>query len=211
MPLSRREFLFLGGAAGATAAAGVVVPIAISSRNDRSDGGSAAPPTTAEPTTTTTTTTTTEPPTGGEEMAAPVEMAQGYPRVKVASMGSLEVDTPVMFEYPLKGQSNMLVKLGRPARGGIGPDGDVVAYSNQCTHMGCVLTDYDGDHKVLGPCPCHFTTFDLTLDGEVTLGHATEKLPRVILEMADGDIFAVGVDRLIYGHDDNLAGGEPVA
>ncbi len=209
VPLSRREFLFLGGAAGATAAAGVVVPIAISSRNDGSEGGGAAPPTTGT-TTTTSTTTTTEAP-GGGETAPPVETAQGYPRVMVASMGSLEVDTPVMFEYPLKGQGNLLVKLGRPARGGVGPDGDVVAYSNQCTHMGCVLTDYDGQHKVLGPCPCHFTTFDLTLDGEVTLGHATEKLPRVILEMDGDDIFAVGVDRLIYGHDDNLAGGEPVA
>ncbi len=210
MPLSRREFLFLGGAAGATAAAGVVVPIAISSRNDKSEGGGAAPPTT-EAATSTTTTTTTEAPATGDEAAVPPEMAQGYPRVKVASLGSLEVDTPVMFDYPLEGQGNMLVKLGRPARGGVGPEGDVVAYSNQCTHMGCVLTDYDSEHKVLGPCPCHFTTFDLTLDGEVTLGHATEKLPRVILEMADGDIFAVGVDRLIYGHDDNLAGGEPVA
>ncbi len=34
------------------------------------------------------------------------------------------------FEYPQEGQTNFLVKLGRPAAGGVGPDGDVVAFSD---------------------------------------------------------------------------------
>lgn len=134
-----------------------------------------------------------------------------YPRQRVASLSSLRTGEPVFFDYPLVGQSNILVKVGAPAEAGIGPDGDIVAFSNLCTHMGCPLTEFQADHGVLGPCPCHFTTFDLARDAQVTLGQATQQLPRVLLTPDGDDIYAVGILRLVYGYSDSLRGGERVS
>ncbi|MBI4259434.1 MAG: twin-arginine translocation signal domain-containing protein, partial [Actinobacteria bacterium] len=47
-----------------------------------------------------------------------------YPRVKVAQLSAVRVGEPVTFEYPLRGKPAMLVKVGSPAKFGIGPDGD---------------------------------------------------------------------------------------
>ncbi len=134
-----------------------------------------------------------------------------FPSVRVASLADLRVGEPVMFDYPLMGQSNMLVKIGREATLGIGPDRDIVAFSNICTHMGCPITDFQAEHGVLGPCPCHYTTFDLARDGQVTLGQATQSLPRVALDIDGDDIVAIGLERLVYGHHDSLRGNEMIS
>jgi arsenite oxidase small subunit len=100
----------------------------------------------------------------------------------------------------------MLVKLGVPAGGGVGPQQDIVAFSTLCTHMGGPLAgQYRGQHKVLGPCPFHLTTFDLTKHGMVVSGQATESLPQIVLETRGDDIWATGVMGLIYGYHSNLA------
>lgn len=151
---------------------------------------------------------TLETPTkGGVRDGAAGKSISAYPRLKVGSLSGLKAGQPVTFDYPLKGLKNLMVKLGEPAHGGVGPDRDVIAHSVLCTHMGCPLDGaFDKDHNVLGPCVCHFTTFDLTLGGMPVTGCATEPLPRVILEVdSAGTIFAVGVDGLIYGQRDNLS------
>lgn len=134
-----------------------------------------------------------------------------YPRQRVASLAELRAGEPVFFDYPLVGQSNMLVKVGAPAEAGIGPDADIVAFSNLCTHMGCPIDTYQAEHGVMGPCPCHFTTFDLAHDAQVTLGQATQQLPRVLLTTDGDDIYANGVLRLVYGYNNSLVGGTPVS
>ena len=100
------------------------------------------------------------------------------------------------------------MKLGTEAGGGIGADKDIVAFSSLCTHMGWGLSDtritYRKEHKMLGPCPLHLTTFDLTRYGMVVAGHATEALPQIVLEVDGDDIIATGVLGLIYGKRDNL-------
>ncbi len=132
----------------------------------------------------------------------------GYPRIRVAAISDLAEGEPVRFEYPLQGQSNILIKLGRAAAGGIGPDADVVAFNELCTHMGCPIGSlFNQEHAVLGPCACHFTTFDLTHRGMVVIGQATENLPQVVLELAGDDIMAVGVNGIVYGYRNNLLDG----
>lgn len=138
-------------------------------------------------------------------------VAQMYPQHQVASLADLTVGEPVMFDYPLVGQSNMLVKLGVPTPLGVGPDSDVVAFSNICTHMGCPIVDFDTDHNVLGPCPCHYTTFDFAIDGQVVMGQATQKLPRVVHDTDGENVTAIGLLRLVYGHQDSLVGAELVS
>jgi arsenite oxidase small subunit len=142
-------------------------------------------------------------------------MAQGvralrasYPRQKVASLADLKTGVPLAFSYPYANVRNLLVKLGTPAGGGVGPGRDVVAFNQQCTHMGGPLDGtYKPEHQVLGPCPLHLTTFDLTRHGMVVSGHATESLPQVVLEVQGNDIVAVGVQGLIYGFSANVGRG----
>ncbi len=131
-----------------------------------------------------------------------------YPRRKIGRLSQLTVGQPVSFQYPWRdfNSTNMLVKLGVPAGGGMGPDQDIVAFSTLCTHMGGPLAgQYRRQYRVLGPCPFHLTTFDLTKHGMVVAGQATESLPQIVLEVKGEEIWATGVMGLIYGYHSNLA------
>ncbi|MBI86151.1 MAG: arsenate reductase (azurin) small subunit [Planctomycetaceae bacterium] len=146
----------------------------------------------------------------GETLLA--EVAE-YKRKKVASLGDLKVDTPMPIFYPFDATDlnslSFIVKLGVPASGGVGPNSDIVAFSTLCTHVGGDLSEtsktYLKDHKILGPCPLHLTTFDLRRHGMVVAGHATQSLPQVVLEADGNDIYATGILGLIYGKCDSAA------
>ncbi len=130
-----------------------------------------------------------------------------YPRKKIGKLSALKNDEPIDFSYPDEGaySSNMLVKLGVPAGGGIGAGRDVVAFNYTCTHQGGDLGGtYKADTKSLGQCPLHLTTFDLTRHGIIIGGQAYQSLPQILLEVDGDDIYAVGVFGLIFGRQDNL-------
>jgi arsenite oxidase small subunit len=130
-----------------------------------------------------------------------------YPEKKIANLRRLKTNVPMSFKYPHGDlYSNcFVVKLGVPAGGGVGRQGDIVAFSTLCTHMGGDLAGtYKGEHKVVGPCPLHLSTFDLTRHGMVVAGHATAPLPQIVLEVRGQDLYATGIVGLIYGKSDNL-------
>ncbi len=132
-----------------------------------------------------------------------------YPRKFIAKLSELVVDEPFDFEYPDEGAyaESILIKLGREAGGGLGPDKDVVAFNYTCTHQGGPLQGtYQAADKALGPCPLHLTTFDLTRHGIFISGQAYQSLPQVLMELEGDDIYAVGMFGLIYGRYDNLQG-----
>lgn len=132
-----------------------------------------------------------------------------YPRMRVATLSSLLTDQPFGFNYPDGGAYSeaMIVKLGVPAGGGIGPDKDVVAYNYTCTHQGGDLAGtYKADTKSLGMCPVHLSTYDLTRHGILISGQAYQSLPQILLQLEGDQIFAVGVFGLIFGRFDNLQG-----
>ena len=135
-------------------------------------------------------------------------LSKDYPRQMVVSLKDLKVDQPVEFMYPPNNPTSsfFIVKLGEEAGGGVGPNKDIVAFSNLCSHMGGPLNGtYKAGHKAVGPCPLHLTTFDCTRHGMVISGHATESLPQARLEVSRGKVYATGVTGLIYGQHDNLA------
>ncbi|SHF36309.1 arsenite oxidase small subunit [Litoreibacter ascidiaceicola] len=132
-----------------------------------------------------------------------------YQRKFIAKLSELVVDEPFDFEYPDSGEyaESILVKLGKEAGGGLGPNRDVVAFNYTCTHQGGPLQGtYQAADKALGPCPLHLTTFDLTRHGIFISGQAYQSLPQVLLELDGDDIYAVGMFGLIYGRFDNLQG-----
>jgi len=129
----------------------------------------------------------------------------GYPRKMLARVSDLQADDPISIAYPDEESPCMLIKLDVPAGGGIGKDDDIVAFSTLCTHMGAVMDGtYSAKHKCLGPCPLHLTRFDLTRHGIIVVGHATESLPQILLEIEDDNIFGIGMIGLIYGRASNL-------
>lgn len=131
-----------------------------------------------------------------------------YPKRLVGRVSQLRADQPLPFAYPWDDaySQNLLIKLGTQAGGGVGPQQDIVAFNTLCTHMGGPLGGtYKSQYKVLGPCPFHLTTFDLTKHGMVVSGQATESLPQIVLEVSGDQIHAVGVMGLIYGYHDNRA------
>jgi arsenite oxidase small subunit len=139
---------------------------------------------------------------------APVAMQTSrYPRMKVGKLSALKQDEPVKISYPGEHPNHkaLLIKLGVPALGGVGPQKDVVAFSALCVHQGGPLEDrYNAKEKILGPCEFHLSMYDLTKHGVITSASAVQNLPQVMLEVEGDDIYAVGMQGLIYGFPDNL-------
>jgi len=137
-----------------------------------------------------------------------------FPKLMIANVSDLVASTPVSFNYPLEETPNILVKLGVKATGGVGPDGDIVAYSVVCQHLGCITAFLptgsgpacDASYKAPGPegyCCCHGSIYDLAKGAAVLGGPTPRPLPQVILSVdSSGDIYAIGMTPpSIFGHD----------
>jgi arsenite oxidase small subunit len=127
-----------------------------------------------------------------------------YPKRTIGTASRLKVGEPVPFAYPDASSPCTLIKMGKPAEGGVGPDLDIVAFSTLCTHMGCPVS-FDAKSGCF-KCPCHYSTFDAEKGGQMICGQATEDLPRVVLQYdpRSGNLTAVAVEGLIYGRQSNL-------
>ena len=135
--------------------------------------------------------------------ATPSLARVNYPSQRIGNVKDLKVDRPVEITYPDKDSPGVLLKLGQRVEGGVGPDGDIVAFSTLCPHKGFPLL-YVAADKTLN-CPGHYSRFDCEKGGLQIFGHATQNLPqfRLIVD-SDGDIHAVAVDELIYGRLSNV-------
>ncbi|MDP3340510.1 arsenate reductase (azurin) small subunit [Frigidibacter sp.] len=126
-----------------------------------------------------------------------------YPANRLANLADLAVNEPLDITYPDAESPGVLIKLGQAVEGGIGPDGDVVAFSVLCPHKGWQMS-YSAEDKTLN-CPGHHSRFDCESGGQQIWGHATQNLPQFLLRVdAAGDIYAEGVDELIYGRLSNV-------
>jgi len=155
-----------------------------------------------------------------------------FPRVFVANLSDVSETTAIFFNYPLEETPNILVKLGAAAPGGVGPDKDIVAFSQVCQHLGCLIgfvptggaPACQAGYKAPTPegyCCCHGTIYDLTNAGAVVSGPAPRPIPQVTLEYdaSSSEIYAVGMGPpSIFGHDtgssdvlQDLQGGTPLS
>jgi arsenite oxidase small subunit len=135
--------------------------------------------------------------------AAPSLARVSYPSKKLGNVRELKVDEPVQISYPDVGSPGVLLKLGHPVEGGVGPGRDIVAFSTLCPHKGFPL-NYVAADKTLN-CPGHYSRFDCEKGGQEIWGHATQNLPQFKLRVEhNGDIHAVAVDELIYGRLSNV-------
>lgn len=96
----------------------------------------------------------------------------GEPHAIVA-LHDVAVGGTHLFHYPSSDDPAILVRLG---------DREVVAFSQKCTHLGCVVY-FEADQKRFH-CPCHEGNFD-DRTGAVLSGPPTRPLGRIDLEIRD--------------------------
>jgi arsenite oxidase small subunit len=126
-----------------------------------------------------------------------------YPSNRLANLSDLKPNEPFDVSYPDEEAPGVLLKLGTRIEGGVGPDGDVVGFTTVCPHKGFPLM-YNTSDRTLN-CPGHYSRFDVEHGGLEVWGHATQNLPQYALRVDDkGDIYAEGLDELLYGRLSNV-------
>ncbi|RNJ51112.1 arsenate reductase (azurin) small subunit [Methylocystis hirsuta] len=142
-------------------------------------------------------------PSAGAARAAQAQARVEYPSNRLANIRDLKVNEPLSVAYPDDDAPGVLVKLGRSAPNGVGPDADIVGFSTICPHRGVPLS-YSGDDRTFN-CPAHFSRFDCEAGGLQIWGHGAQNLPQYFLRIdVKGDIYAEGVDELLYGRLSNV-------
>lgn len=153
--------------------------------------------------------------TSSSSIELPPPATPNFPVILVANASDLKVGVPINFDYPLKEQPNILVKLGVKATNGVGPDSDIVAFSEICQHLGCIYgflnagssPSCNSSYKAGGPvgyCCCHGSIYDLADGAKVIGGPAPRPEPQVVLffDSKTGNIFATGMTPpTVFGFD----------
>ena len=135
---------------------------------------------------------------------SPARGGADYPSNRLANLKDLKLNAPITVTYPDAASPGVLLKLGHQVEGGVGPDGDIVAFSTLCAHKGYPLA-YNAGSRTLN-CPGHYSVYDVEKGGLQVWGHATQNLAqfRLRVDTDTGDLFAEGVDELIYGRTGNV-------
>jgi Rieske Fe-S protein len=103
-------------------------------------------------------------------------------RSKIADAKQLAVGETVGFHYPTGDDPCLLIRRG---------ENEFVAFGAQCTHLMCGIRP-DAESGRLN-CPCHKGYFD-SATGSPLAGPPRRPLPRVVLEVENGSIYATGVE-----------------
>lgn len=104
------------------------------------------------------------------------------PAVAIAAVDALPVGGATTFFYPPDSAPRLLVRTGADT---------FVAYDQQCTHLLCPIVPAVAEGRL--HCPCHNGWFDLQT-GRPLAGPPRRALGRVLLEVRDGTVYAVGVE-----------------
>jgi arsenite oxidase small subunit len=138
-----------------------------------------------------------------EAKAATGSARLDYPSSKLGNVKQLKLNSPVDVNYPDENAPGVLIKLGKAVEGGVGPDGDIVGFTTICPHKGFPLS-YNSERRTMN-CPGHYSVFDCEAGGQQTWGQATQNLPQYLLRVDEkGDIYAEGIDELLYGRLSNI-------
>ena len=102
-------------------------------------------------------------------------------RVRIASAAAVAPGSAMMFTYPTSDDPCLLIRTR---------DGQLLAYSQKCTHLSCAVIPAVDRGLLL--CPCHDGVFDLAT-GRNLAGPPPRPLPRIELDVVGDDVFATGV------------------
>lgn len=108
--------------------------------------------------------------------------AGALPIVPIARLDELPVGGSKQFFYPGEHDAAVLIRLTQDF---------TVAYHRACTHLLCPVVPQPEQKRL--HCPCHNGNFDIR-DGRPISGPPERPLPRVLLEVRNGTIYAVGME-----------------
>lgn len=103
-------------------------------------------------------------------------------RTRIALAASIPVGGSKLFSYPTDEDPCILIRR---------PNGDLVAYSQVCTHLSCAIVHREEENTLF--CPCHHGYFTVE-EGRPYAGPPTRPLPRIKLEQHGNEIFAIGIE-----------------
>lgn len=104
-----------------------------------------------------------------------------YPPVKIEGAQQVLPGSFLYFNYPRTNDPAVLVRA---------EDGEYLAYSRKCAHLGCSV-DYDNGRRCF-MCPCHRGAYDART-GYVVFGPPPRPLDQIVLQVrAGGELWAVG-------------------
>ena len=104
-----------------------------------------------------------------------------YPPQKIEGAERMMPGSSLYFAYPNREDPAVLVR---------GNDGEFVAFSRKCAHLGCTV-EFDPSRRCLA-CPCHRGTYDVRT-GYVVYGPPPRPLDQIVLQVqAGGEVWAVG-------------------
>jgi len=104
-----------------------------------------------------------------------------YPPQKIEGANRLMPGAFLYFNYPKPADPAILVR---------GKDGEFMAFSRKCAHLGCTV-EFEPTRQCL-TCPCHRGTYD-SRTGYVVYGPPPRPLDQIILQVrAGGEVWAVG-------------------
>ena len=104
---------------------------------------------------------------------------QGEP-TPIVDLSEVPEGSTYLFRYPTDRDPAILLHLA---------GGELRAFSQKCTHLGCVVYYAKDDDRL--ECPCHEGYFDPDT-GEVLAGPPTRDLPEIAVEVRDGTVWATG-------------------
>jgi Rieske Fe-S protein len=100
--------------------------------------------------------------------------------VEVARLAEVPVGGWLRFSYPDPEDVCLLLRPDEPT---------LLAYNQKCTHLSCAVIPEIAGGRL--ECPCHRGVFELAT-GRPLAGPPRRPLTRIVLEVRDGVVFAVG-------------------
>ena len=104
---------------------------------------------------------------------------------RIAALADLALGSAAVFDYPGEHDPCLLIRT---------EDGELLAYSQKCTHLSCAVVPRLAEGVI--HCPCHEGYFDLQT-GRNIAGPPPRPLTRIGLELRGEDVYAVSVERRI--------------
>lgn len=99
--------------------------------------------------------------------------------VRIVDLDRIAIGGSHLFRYPTDEDPAILVRPGPEV---------LLAFSQKCTHLGCVV--FWAPEEGRFECPCHEGLFDLS--GEPIAGPPERPLGRIEVEVRNGEVWALG-------------------
>ncbi|HUE16574.1 MAG TPA: Rieske 2Fe-2S domain-containing protein [Planctomycetaceae bacterium] len=103
-------------------------------------------------------------------------------RQRIATVNEIPIGRGLSFSYPTGRDPCLLIHASK---------GVFYAYSSQCTHLMCPVRPQLERNRL--HCPCHEGSFEVET-GRPAAGPPRSPLPRILLQVEHGGIYAIGVE-----------------